>query len=41
MPLNIKPEYKILVVKNIICANVNTLVFFLLTKVTLLHFFLK
>lgn len=28
MPLNIKPEYKILVVKNIICANVNTLVFF-------------
>lgn len=40
MPLNIKPEYKILVVKNIICANVKTLVF-LLTKVTLLHFFLK
>lgn len=40
MPLNIKPEYKILVVKNIICAKVKTLVF-LLTKVTLLHFFLK
>lgn len=28
MPLNIKPEYKILVVKNIICAKVKTLVFF-------------